>query len=152
MRQIYPVTLIPEAERAGACPWGGGSLMLSGLLSALPRRCLPAGLRTAARVQARYQCPKQARHVQSGHSSWTEEEGQRKIMEEWKGTKSNRAEQGKADTELRGLAGRENGRWKQGGRQRKRKRWGQERVNPKKMWGACWKGKKMNYQWGIIKL
>ena len=45
--------------------------MLSGLLSAVPRRCLPAGLRTAARVQARYQCPKQARHVQSGHSSWT---------------------------------------------------------------------------------
>ena len=56
--------------------------MLSGLLSALPRRCLPAGLRTAARVQARYQCPKQARHVQSGHSSWTEEGGQSKITEE----------------------------------------------------------------------
>ena len=56
--------------------------MLSGLLSAVPRRCLPAGLRTAARVQARYQCPKQARHVQSGHSSWTGGRREKKCLEE----------------------------------------------------------------------
>lgn len=106
--------------------------MLSGLLSAVPRRCLPAGLRTAARVQARYQCPKQARHVQSGHSSWTggrreKNNGRMKRGEEQQG----RARKSRYRAAGGGGGGRRGDGSGEGGREKERG--GGKRVNPKKM-------------------
>ena len=99
--------------------------MLSGLLSAVPRRCLPAGLRTAARVQARYQCPKQARHVQSGHSSWT---GGRREKNNGR-MKRGEEQQGRARKSRYRAAGGGGGEGEgemEAGREAEKKRWGEE--------------------------
>lgn len=95
--------------------------MLSGLLAAVPRKQLPPSLRTAARVQTRCQVPiKEGMLREPGTAAGQRRKEREKKNGRMNRTKSNRAEQGKADTELGGEGG---GRWSRGrgGREREKK-------------------------------
>ena len=71
-----------------------------------------------------------------------QEEGERKIMEEWKGVKSNRAEQGKADTELRGVGGEGEGEMEAGREAEKKKEVGGREWTPRKCEAHTGKGRR----------